>query len=544
MSKASDYLQNHLEGEVVASVDVREYFSTDASIFKVIPQMVVYPRTAQDVRKVARFTWQLAERGKVIPITARGGGSDLGGGAIGAGIILAFPAHLNKILTLDSSRGIVTVQAGLNFGHLQQTLQTHGLHLPPAPASSEYSTIGGALANNVSSDQSVKYGVMKDYVRQLKVVLANGEIIEVKKLSKKEVNKKMGESTFEGEVYRALSGLLADHKELLKSKRNATLNNAGYDIKNIMSKDGSIDLCQLFVGSQGTLGIITEAIVEAASYNPKKSLALGYFDDYEKAGQAIVELKKLIPSSLEIVGGSLLSFIHKNSPNLLKGVLLGDNTAPKSIIFVQFDNRASRTQHLQIRKAKKILQKYAYNQQVSFDLVEQERLLKIRESASVALWESHGTKKGLPVIDDSVVPIKALPEFLKKADELFAANYLEVPLWGHAGDGNIHMQPFFDLNEVGDRQKMIKIMEEFYRLVVSFDGSISGGYNDGRVRGPYLRLQYGEEMYQVFRKIKQIFDPYNTLNPGVKVDVLEKDLLQNMRQNYSLSHFYTYLPRN
>ena len=193
---------------------------------------------------------------------------------------------------------------------------------------------------------------------------------------------------------------------------------------------------------------------------------------------------------------------------------------------------------------KKILQKFSYHQQVSFDLVEQERLLKIRQSASAVLWESMGTKKAIPAIDDSVVPLKSLPEFLKKAQELFAANYLDVPMWGHAGDGNIHMQPFFDLNEVGDRQKLIKIMEEFYQLVVSCDGSISGGYNDGRVRGPYIRLQYGEEMYQIFRKVKQIFDPYNTLNPGVKIDVLEKDLLQNMRQSYSLSHFFTHLPRN
>jgi len=543
MSKATDYLQNHLDGEVVASVDVRDYFSTDASIFKVTPQLVVYPRTEQDVRKVARFTWQLAERGKAISITARGGGSDLGGGAIGRGIIVAFPAHLNKILTLDSSRGVVTIQAGLNFGHLQQTLQTHGLHLPPAPASLEYSTIGGALANNASSDQSVKYGVMKDYVRQLKVVLANGEIIETKKLSKKEVNRKMGESTFEGEVYRALNGLLSDHKELLKSQTSTSINNAGYDLKSIMGKDGSVDLSPLFVGSQGTLGIITEAIVEASTYNPKKSLVLGYFDDLEKAGQAVLALKKLIPSSLEIVGGSLLSFVHKTSPNLLKGILL-DTGAPQAIVFVQFDNKASRTQHLLIRKAKKILQKYAYHQQVSYDLVEQEKLLKIRQSASAVLWDSMGTKRALPAIDDSVVPLNVLPEFLKKAQELFAANYLDVPMWGHAGDGNIHMQPFFDLNEVGDRQKLLKIMEEFYQLVVSFGGSISGGYNDGRIRGPYLRLQYGEEMYQVFRKVKQIFDPYDTLNPGVKIDVLEKDLIQDMRQNYSLSHFFTHLPRN
>jgi FAD/FMN-containing dehydrogenase len=543
MSKATDYLQNHIEGEVVASSDVRDYFSTDASILKIVPQMVIFPRFEQDVRKVARFAWQLAERGKAIAITARGGGSDLGGAAIGKGIIMSFPAHLNKILTLDSSRGIVTVQSGLNFGHLQQTLQTHGLFLPPAPASLEYSTIGGALANNSVNDASIKYGTLREYARQLRVVLANGEVIETKKLSKREVSRKMGLSTFEGEIYRSLVGLINDHKEVIKNFPKMAINNAGYDMRSVMDKDGSVDLTPLFIGSQGTLGIITEAILETASFNPKKSLAVGYFNDYHKAGEAVKELKKLTPSSLEIVGGSLISFVNKTSPNLLKGILPETGT-PHAVVLVQFDNKSTRILNTKTRKAKKIFQNLAYNQHLTYDLLEQEKLLKIRESASVALWESVGTKKALPVIDDSVIPLESLSQFLTQANELFDSHYLEVPFWGHAGDGNIHMQPFFDLNEVGERQKLLKVMDEFYRLVISFKGSISGGYNDGRIRGPYVRLMYGEELYQVFRKVKQIFDPYDTLNPGVKIDVTEKDLLQVMRQQYSLAHFYTHLPRN
>src|SRR5258708_38393547 len=129
MSKLAHYLQEHITGEVVTSADARRYFSTDKSIFSVPPSLVVYPRTEQDVRKTARFTWQLAERDRVLPITARGGGSDLSGAAIGSGVILAFPAHMNRILELDSKSGVVTVEPGTNYGTLQQTLKTHGRFL-------------------------------------------------------------------------------------------------------------------------------------------------------------------------------------------------------------------------------------------------------------------------------------------------------------------------------------------------------------------------------------------------------------------------------
>jgi FAD/FMN-containing dehydrogenase len=148
MSKVAHYLQEHLLGEVTASEDARAFFSTDSSIFHVTPSIVVYPRTEQDVRKTARFTWQLAERGRVLPITARGAGTDQSGGAIGSGIVMVFPAHMNRIVQLDMKTGNTIVEPGLMYGRLQQTLHTHDRFLPPYPASFDYSTIGGAVGNN------------------------------------------------------------------------------------------------------------------------------------------------------------------------------------------------------------------------------------------------------------------------------------------------------------------------------------------------------------------------------------------------------------
>src|ERR1700761_9736250 len=158
MSKAAHYLQEHLLGEVMVSADARRYFATDSSIFSVVPMLVVYPRGENDVRKTARFAWQLAERGRVIPITPRGSGTDQSGAAIGSGIMLVFPAHMNRIVELDPKNGSVVVEPGLNYGRLEQTLHTHERFLPPYPESYEYSTVGGAVANNAAGDKSLKYG--------------------------------------------------------------------------------------------------------------------------------------------------------------------------------------------------------------------------------------------------------------------------------------------------------------------------------------------------------------------------------------------------
>src|SRR5665213_2303897 len=292
MSKVTQYLQEHLTGEVMDSTDARSYFSTDASIFTLTPTTIVYPRGESDVRKTARFTWQLAERGRVIPITARGSGTDQTGAALGSGITLVFPAHMNRVLELDTKANTVAVEPGINYGKLQQTLHTHGRFLPPYPASLEYSTIGGAIASNSSGEKSVKYGDIRPYVTSLRLVLANGEVIETRRLNKREFSKKLGLATFEGEIYRSIDTLLEEQDELVtRLKRHVTHQNAGYNLLDVSHRDGSLDLTPLIVGSQGTLGIITEAKLATEPYNPQTTLFMAQFDSLEQTQQAVLELR-------------------------------------------------------------------------------------------------------------------------------------------------------------------------------------------------------------------------------------------------------------
>lgn len=543
MSKVAQYLQEHLVGEVMTSADAREHFSTDGSVLKVVPQIIAYPRTEQDVRKTARFAWQLAERGRIVPITARGGGTDQGGGAIGSGVMMVFPAHMNKILSLNTKKKTVTIQPGINYGKLQQALHTHGLFLPPFPASQEYCTVGGAIANNASGEKTIKYGSTREFVSSLRVVLANGEVIETHRLSKRELNQKMGLSTFEGEIYRTLDALLNENKELVASSYfNITKNTAGYDLGLIKGNKGTFDLTPLFVGSQGTLGIITEAMLEVENYNPSTTLLAAQFDSIASAGKAILELRKLVPSAVEVVDDKLLEFIDKHNPSQLGSSI--QKPFSKIVLLVEFDDISRRAQNKKSKKARKILSKLAIDVVQTRDEHEQEDLWKIRHSAAAVLWQTVGTKKAIPIIEDGIVPAEKFTEFIEQAYKLFESFGLQIAVWGHGGNANLHLQPFMDLSQLSDRQKLFKVMDAYYQMVIDLGGSTSAEHNDGRLRAPYLEDLYGSQIYEMFKNVKQIFDPYNTLNPGVKFGTTKKDLQSILRHEFSMKHLFDHMPRS
>jgi FAD/FMN-containing dehydrogenase len=247
------------------------------------------------------------------------------------------------------------VEPGLNYGRLEQTLHTHERFLPPYPESYEYSTVGGAVANNASGDKTLKYGATRGFVRALRVVLANGEVIQTYRMNKRELNKKLQLNTFEGEIYRTLNKLLEDNRELVEKLDIAvTKNSAGYDLLDIKRRDGSFDLTPLFVGSQGTLGIVTEITFETELYNPQKDLFLAEFDSVDKAAQAILELRGTpqLPSAIEMVDGQLLALVDRLNPNQLKGIV--HKPLPAVALLVELDDEGRSRKKL-VKRTEKIL---------------------------------------------------------------------------------------------------------------------------------------------------------------------------------------------
>jgi FAD/FMN-containing dehydrogenase len=543
MSKVAHYLQEHLVGEVMTSTDARRYFATDGSILQLAPALIAYPRNENDVRKTARFSWQLAERGRVIPITARGAGTDQTGAALGSGIMLVFTAHMNRILELDTKTNTITVEPGINYGKIQQTLHTHGRFLPPYPVTAEYSTIGGAIANNAAGEKSVKYGDTRSFVKSLRFVLANGEVIETARLSKRELSKKLGLATFEGEIYRSLDTLIEEQWDLIKQlERNVIQNNAGYNLLDVKRRDGSFDLTPLLVGSQGTLGFITEAVMDTEAHNPQSTLIMAHFDSVQHLQDAIIELRKSDepPSAMELVDGQVLDQIHQLNPNQLKEVLTAP--FPAFTLLIEFDNNERQAKKL-VKRAAKTIEKYAVSHQITTEPEQQQLLWKIRQATNAYIAHNEGQARSLPLVDGSV-PLDRLREYLESIYALFEAGGIRTGLWGHAGDGIIRFQPRLNLTQVGDRQKAFKLIEEYHKLVLSLGGSISGQASDGRLRTPYLEKMYGPELYALLKKVKNIFDPYGTLNPGVKFGTSMDDIKGMVRTDYSLNHLYDHLPRS
>lgn len=544
MSKVAHYLQEHVSGEVMVGPDARKYFSTDASVFELAPAIIVYPRSENDVRKITRFTWQLAERGRVVPITARGAGTDQSGAAIGSGIVVVFPAHMNKILELDAKTGSATVEPGLNYAKLQQSLHTHGRFLPPFPSSLEYSTIGGAVGNNAGGEKSVKYGSTRKYTKGLRVVLSNGEVIETGRLSKRELNRKMGLATFEGEIYRALDTLIEENHDLVKALEiGVSKNSAGYALSEVKRKDGSFDLTPLFVGSQGTLGIITEITMATEQYAPGSTLISASLRSLEQVQSIVSELRKLSnsPSAIEIVDDNLLKFVHSQNPNQLRQVI--NSPFPEFVLIIEFDDANDRVRKKMVKKAEKILEKNTVEFRTETEEAKKDELKKILHASSAITSYSKGNVKALPVIEDGIVPVEVLGEYIQNVQSLFKKNGLVPAVWGHAGDGNLHMQPLLDLSQVGDRQKVFRLINEYYSMVIELGGSTSGEHGDGRLRGPYLEKLYGPEAYEVFSKMKNIFDPYQILNPGVKLGVSLEDTKKMLRYEYSIDNRYDHLAR-
>lgn len=545
MNKVASYLQSHISGEVLVGERIRQHFSTDASILAIKPSLVVHPRTTNDVRKVARFSWQLAERGHSLPLTPRGNGTDLTGAAIGKGVILALSTHLNKILELDTKQRLVRVQPGVNFKSLQETLQTHGLFLPPAPESAEYSTIGGAIANNASGPRSFIYGDMSSWVDKLEVVLANGEVIQTGRVSKREVNKKLGLPTLEGELYRAVNAILGDSSDIIEAYQkavNTSADNVGYAFQSLRHKNGDIDLTPLFIGAQGTLGIVTEAILRVTDFTPASSLVVAAFSNMDDALEVANKIASFNPSALDLVDSDLYDFVQKHNSIELPSELLV-NGKPGILLFAEAHNRPDRVLAKFTKQVTKTMAGYTDSYLSASDIEDREKLWSYRYATAPYISYDIGGKAVVPLVQGVTVPQAAMHQFMDDAKSLAKKHHLESALWVHVQSGEVLMMSLAELSKLGDRQAVFKLMDDYFKLVIKLGGSIATTSPEGRLRIPYAELQMGTDMLSLIEQLKSAVDPHATMNPGVKTGTSAKELVDMLRKDYSLENYGDYLPR-
>ncbi len=527
MNKIVNYLNEHLQGEVLASPHVRERYASDGGVISIQPEMVAFARTTNDIRKIMRFAWQLAEKGHSIPVTVRGNGTSGQGAAIGKGIVIDTAKHLRDVLELDVKQKLARVQPGITTSALNDGFRFHSLALPTVGAEADGSTIGGAIAVNARSEYSGKYGATGDYVEQLEVVLASGEVLQTGRLSRKEVARKLGLQTFEGEIYRNIDTLLSENDELIRSMSESYCLGGYPGIINVRRKDGSLDLTPLFVGSEGTLGIISEVIMRADYVSPHTTSVLGIFKSAEDARDAMDEALGAKAAAVEYFSADILkqALLQGKRFDWMSAELLKTG----AIVLVEFDDYHEK---LRLKLAKRLAKRWQSLQREML-VIEEDDDTRANLSAvrSVLALAQH------PTVDRAVVPrlftgimvpLEKMDTFIKALAAISKKHGLAFPLHIRALDSMFSVYPTFDFSKVTDRQKIFTVMEEFATVVAKLGGTMYAGAPEGRLRTTILPHEVAQDANDLYVKIKKIFDPYDILNPGVKQPNDAKELLRHI----------------
>lgn len=532
MNKIATYLNEHLLGEVSAAKSIKKRFSRDGSILNMIPDVVVFPKSTNDIRKVARFAWQLAEKDKPITITIRGAGSDATGAAIGKGILINTPTYLNKIINILNKDRLVHVQPGISIEELNTTLKWQGLCVPQSMDDNRRTTVGGVLANG-------SYGVANDSLGQsvdkLEVILANGDLMETGPISKRDVSRKMGTQTFEGEIYRRLEGLFEDNQDVIKRlSEKSVVDNSGYRaIAKIKDKDGSYDLTPLFVGSQGTLGIISEAVLQADFYSADQTALIVTADSRTRAYEAAAQLLSLQPSQMQVIDGEILRMAGKtgaqyNAVGMLEGV--------GAVLFVSFNDFSDRARLHKLKRARKMLEKLNMGAVDSTDhqIEDFTRVSGVVNTLKLSLDDNSGI---LPLINGTYIPIDKIAEFDDALDELAKKHHTSIPVQVNILSGIVDAFPAIGIGSVSEKQKIFKLMNDFAAMAKELDGSIAGDGGEGRVKANAAWSVMDEAEVALYEQVKSIFDPFSILNPGVKQKNDMRTVISALRESYDNSDF-------
>ncbi|MDR1197212.1 MAG: FAD-binding oxidoreductase [Candidatus Nomurabacteria bacterium] len=537
MSKLSEYLGQNLSGEVSTDNLLRNYFAVDAGILRIRPQVVIFPRTIDDIRKTTRFAWRLAEKGIALPITARGYGADNTGSSIGSGVVAVFPAHMSKVLELDTKIKKIRVQPGLNMRSLEEILATHGLFFPIYPPNLKFATIGGVIAGNTGGPKSLKYGSARDWVDRLEVVLSNGEIIQTGNLNRRELSAKKGLQTLEGEIYRELDALIDEKFDTIMRNYGPLTDGTGYNLRNVKTKDG-FDLTPLLVGSGGTLAITTQAILKTIEKPAATALMIVALKTMKNFGDIVEAVNAAGPSEFEFIDGETLKWVEKNTG--IKPLNTLDVSDPAGVLIIELDDGEG-ARSKSAKKLYKVFDEIGALVEIAETADDREDIWAVRYAVD-AIMNHHKDNLRAVQFADASVPPENIKKLYQVATKLITIKKLRGFISGRVGAGNITVTALVDLQKIADRQAVFAFGREFYKYAGKLGGEISGDSCDGRLRQTAARGQYNDEMLGIFEKVKNIFDPKGILNPGVILDSEEPRLIALLNPTPP-DRFFDYQPR-
>jgi len=517
--RIQDDLRGLIAGDVCFDEVFLQLYSSDASIYEIRPLGVVRPRSTSDVVACLQYAAE-----KQIPVHARGAGSGSAGASLGAGLVIDFSKYLRRVVYTDEAT--VRMQAGLVHERLNAHLRQRGRIFGPDPATSAVTTIGSVIAVDAAGSRWLKYGSARRHVIALQVVLADGQLLEV---GREPLADDSGRTAHprKRELVTRLSRLLADRADLIREQQpKSPLNRCGYNLRDVISDD-RLDLAKLLVGSGGTLALITEAILATQPLPRHRGVVLLLFDSMDKACRAVSEILRHEPTACDLMDRRHLTLARETEVRF--DLLLPRGTEAVLLVEQEGDEPFDVRDRLH-RLVDEVWhhQGLAFGARQAFDHAELELFWQLTRHVQPALYRMKGPARPLPVVEDVAVPPEILPEFLVRVQNVLKRHQVTASLFCHAGHGLLHVQPFVNLADAEQVRKMRSLAEDLYQEVLDSGGTISGEHVSGVSRTSSIRRQYGE-LYDVFREVKRIFDPFNILNPERAIGHDRDPLPDNLR---------------
>jgi glycolate oxidase len=453
--KNNDQLENKITGllpEIKISVEPEDLicYGFDASGIESRPSAVAWPKNTEEVVRVMKYAFE-----NEISVTPRGAGTGMTGGSIPLnGSIVLSLEKMNKLVELDTNNLNVVVEPGIINGRLQRDIEHLGFFYPPDPASMNFCTIGGNAANNAGGPRALKYGVTRDYVMEIEAVLPDGNVITT------------GVRTTKGVV--------------------------GYD------------LTRLLTGSEGTLAVITRLRLRILPLPEEVITLLAMFDSLEASGSAVAKItaSKIIPRTLEFMDAGTIAAVENFKP-------VGIPRNVEALLLIELDGHPSAITK-QAEKIVEICEALNADVKMAEDEAARNKLWEARRSISPALYHLNPTK----INEDIVVPRDKIPDILKNLRRLSEESGIQIVNFGHAGDGNIHVNIMADKNDAEKYQKARSLVREIFDMTLRFGGTISGEHGIGITKSPYLGMEIKKHELELMKGIKNLFDPKGILNPG------------------------------
>lgn len=520
MQVALDQLSSSLEGELYYDDLWRTLFATDASVYRELPTAVAYPKTQQDIIKLCRF----AEENKtsIIPRTA---GTSLAGQVVGDGIVVDVSKYFTEILEFDEKNKTIKVQPGVIRDDLNRFLKPYGLFFGPNTSTSNRCMIGGMVGNNSSGTTSIKYGVTRDKVREIKAILSDGSLAVFKELEPHEFQEKLSLETLEGDIYRTLRRELESEEiqhQILSNFPKPEIHRrcTGYAIDDIVNSkvfsdsNRTLNMTDLLTGSEGTLAFSTEITLQLDDLPPSQTVMIAaHFESLEKCLQAVVPAMQHSLYTCEMMDKVILDCTKNNIKYRENRFFIEDD--PEAILMLEMRSEAPDDLSNQTAELLKTLEEselcYALPV-LRGDAIDM--ALELRKAGLGLLGSMVGDRKGVACIEDTAVAVEDLADYISEFAALMDSYGQKAVYYAHAGAGELHLRPILNLKEKGDVVLFRKITQDVARLVKKYGGSMSGEHGDGRLRAEFIEQMIGSDNYEILRRVKATFDPANILNPG------------------------------